>query len=195
MNLETFERLQMSFAELLRATFASTWFWESHPCTDKAVLRERRRLQRAARANAGNPLLFFNSLQPEGFTALDIRCPERAAVALCSMCDQTSELLRNGSGQFPVNDSILLPREIIAFFQALAARPGRRRLQVKLPNGATMAKYDEAAALRLNRENLHRICMKLEPAYSAASIAEKKTMRNRMRSGINRVLLRTKLLP
>jgi hypothetical protein len=181
MKLQTQERLQLSFAEFLRATFGSPWFWECLPCASETVRRNQRKLQRAAKRCKGNPLLIYKSIGGPDRFAPDINLPEVAAVAQCSLWDLLAAVAQQGLRERPADDRIRLV--LFAFLGSLAAKPvGRKGLP----------KYRKAADLLLNKMRMHQICVQLEPGYSSMSVSERLMARNRMRSGINRAKRRTK---
>jgi hypothetical protein len=183
MKPETLQRLRFSTAELVRAAIAGCLFWEYQlPPRNVSVLRNRRRLQRAALKAQGDPVGFVEKYLGWDFTT-DAKLPERAAVSLSEIlvalapAVQDSVALREFVASEQSERQIV--RQLRALFSSLAARPGRGRLD----------KYRRAADLPLNvRTSMHKLCVQLEPGYASMRRDEQRKVRNRMRSGLARAL-------
>ena len=181
MKPETLDRLRFSTASFLRALFASSWVWERLP--NGFVRSNRARFQRAARKSQDDPLGFVEKYLGgmNWFTvdATDAKLPERAAVALSEMVDYLVK------ADFVIDEKTegKLLRSLLAFFRALAARPGRPRL----------SKYRVAASFQVlnGKTSIHNLCGKFETGYSTMSRDQQRRAREQMRSGVSRVLKAT----
>jgi hypothetical protein len=157
---ETLQRLRLSTKSLMRAVVATPWFWKGMPL---AARRNRRLLQDQA----------LQVIEEDNFMA-DVSLPERAAHALSEMFEAV-KVTKHGAQLAQVNEHTFL-----RFFESLAAKPaGRPRLQ----------KYHHAAAIMRNGKAFaHRLCLQFEPGYRDMDRAEQKRARDRMRSGVFRIL-------
>jgi hypothetical protein len=179
MKQETVERLKLSLAGVLRANIATPWAWDILECLLPDWARKnRRRVQRAALKSKGDPLGFVSRYLAGLFSTPDPKCPERAAIKLCSVLDRLADVTehRDRLGELSDRD---MARDFSAFFGVLAAQPGRKRLDI----------YDKASRL-VSEKTVQRICYEVDSDYReklpTMTKAERRKRENRMRSGLYR---------
>ena len=185
MKAETQERLRQATAELFRAILASSWFWEASPSSNNSVQTARARLRRAARKANGGPLAFLQKQFPGPWLSEDARLPEVAAVILVELVGELARIAADPEALKAFASSEQTERRItgrlLAFYTSLAARPGRPRTDF----------YREPSDLYLQGERSHhQLCLKFVPAYVTMSKEQQRKMRDRMRNGVNRDLVR-----
>lgn len=188
MKPETTQRLRFSTASLVRAGVASSWFWEIinswQPPANDSVRKACRRLQRAAVKAKADPLGFMEHLAGADWFTPDAKFPERAAVAGAEILDQFTEYLKalaTLKAEFVFENRERKNLDLIlAFFGALAARPGRPGKDI----------YRRAAefCLRNGKTPINRLCIDFWPEYSFLGRNDQRKARASMRSGVARVL-------
>lgn len=188
MKPETTQRLRLSTASLVRAGFASAWFWEIvnswQPPANDSLRRARRVLQRAAVKAKDDPLGFMEHLAGADWFTPDAKFPERAAVAGSEILDHFTEYLKalaTSKAEFVLENSERKNLDLVlAFFGALAARPGRP--------GKDIYRRAVEFCLRNGKTPINRLCIAFWPGYSSMGRNDQRKARASMRSGVSRLL-------
>jgi hypothetical protein len=179
---KTVSELKLAQAQLFHRFLAADSTWDNFQSMYnfcKHLLPLRKVLQDLARRHETNATRFCEKVMGRHWFKPSNDTSPRQAKALLKILPRIP-MFPAARGEISKLDSKLLLRQL----QALASRPGGRK-----PLGI----YAEALALRKTNPPLsfHEICRRLNPAYAGMNSAAKRSERERIRSGVTRLVKKT----
>jgi hypothetical protein len=136
------------------------------------------RLLPIARRHEKNPVRFCETVMgPNWFTA-PTEVSSRSVRELLKMAPAITGIL-----SAPQDLSGVDGRQLLKHLQTLAAKQPRRK---------SSEMFGQALQLREKGKTFHKICLELNPTYAQISPANRRTERERMRSGVSRLQQKAK---
>lgn len=182
LDTKTLSELKLAGARFYQRLYASddTWnHFESVVEVYKQVLPSRRKLQRLARRHEKSPSRFCERMMGPNWFEPPKNLSRHQIRALLKISSTMSMLALAPEEIGPLDG-----KPMLNLLQTLTARLGGRKPLEIYAKARELAKTNPPMSF-------HRICLQLNPAYAGMTPAEKRSERERMRSGVTRLKRKT----